>query len=390
MEYAEALRWLYRQARAGRARTPARAAALLEALGHPERTFPAVHVLGTNGKGSVAAYLEAGLAAAGVAYGVTTSPHLVDFRERVRTDRGLVPAEEVVRFVRWARSRSWEDPPTFFDLVTALAFTHFSARGVALAVVEAGVGGARDATNTLAEVRVTVLTNVGEDHLEALGGTLEAVAWEKAGAVRPGVPVVTGARGVGLEVIREVCRKRGAPLFVLNEAEALFSLPAPPALPGKYQVGNARLAAATLRLLGYPEGVVRRALLEARIRGRMQEVRLGGVRVVLDGGHNPPAAQAVAREFGAYHLVYGAFPRKDARAVLAALLPKARSVRYTSAGPGSLGREVLEALHPAPYLPDPRRALEEAAAAAQRTGDPVLVTGSLYLVGALLAEGLGE
>ena len=387
MTYEEALAWLYARRRTGERGTH-RVRALLARLGHPEAGFLAVHVLGTNGKGSVVAYLEAAFRAAGLAYGAYTSPHLVDFRERIRTHLGPVPREAVVRFVAWAREEAWEEPPGFFDLATALAFLHFRERGVALAAVEAGVGGEKDATNALSRVALTVLTNVGEDHLEALGGTLEAVAREKAGAFRPGVPVVTGARGVGLEVARKVAEERGAPLCVLDPEDPLFALPAPPGLRGAYQEENARLAAAALRLLGLPEAAIARGLREARHPGRMERFLLKGVEVYLDGAHNPPAAEALAREFSAYHLVFGAFPRKDVKGVLAHLLPKARSVRYARAGEGALGGELGT-----PFFEDPWEALEDALARAREDGLPVLATGSLYLVGRLrerLVAGLGE
>jgi len=385
--YEEALAWLYARRRTGERGTH-RVRALLARLGHPEAGFLAVHVLGTNGKGSVVAYLEAAFRAAGLAYGAYTSPHLVDFRERIRTHLGPVPREAVVRFVAWAREEAWEEPPGFFDLATALAFLHFRERGVALAAVEAGGGGEKDATNALSRVALTVLTNVGEDHLEALGGTLEAVAREKAGAFRPGVPVVTGARGVGLEVARKVAEERGAPLYVLDPEDPLFALPAPPGLRGAYQEENARLAAAALRLLGLPEAAIARGLREARHPGRMERFLLKGVEVYLDGAHNPPAAEALAREFSAYHLVFGAFPRKDVKGVLAHLLPKARSVRYARAGEGALGGELGT-----PFFEDPWEALEDALARAREDGLPVLATGSLYLVGRLrerLVAGLGE
>ena len=383
MTYEEALAWLYARRRTGERGTH-RVRALLARLGHPEAGFLAVHVLGTNGKGSVVAYLEAAFRAAGLAYGAYTSPHLVDFRERIRTHLGPVPREAVVRFVAWAREEAWEEPPGFFDLATALAFLHFRERGVALAAVEAGVGGEKDATNALSRVALTVLTNVGEDHLEALGGTLEAVAREKAGAFRPGVPVVTGA----MEVARKVAEERGAPLYVLDPEDPLFALPAPPGLRGAYQEENARLAAAALRLLGLPEAAIARGLREARHPGRMERFLLKGVEVYLDGAHNPPAAEALAREFSAYHLVFGAFPRKDVKGVLAHLLPKARSVRYARAGEGALGGELGT-----PFFEDPWEALEDALARAREDGLPVLATGSLYLVGRLrerLVAGLGE
>ncbi|WP_038055800.1 bifunctional folylpolyglutamate synthase/dihydrofolate synthase [Thermus amyloliquefaciens] len=383
MVYREATEWLFAQRRQGE-RGTGRVRTLLERLGHPEAAFPAVHVLGTNGKGSVVAYLEAAFRAAGLPHGAYTSPHLQDFRERIRTHLGLIPEEEVVAFVAWAKGEAWPEPPGFFDLATALAFQHFQKRGVALAAVEAGVGGEKDATNALPRVVLTVLTHVGEDHLEALGGSLEAVAREKAGAFREGVPVVTGAAGVGLRVARQVAAARGSPLYVLDPEDPLFALPAPPALKGAFQEPNARLAAAALRLLGFPEEAIAQGLREARHPGRLERFLLEGVEVYLDGAHNPPAAQALAREFSAYHLVFGAFPRKDVKGVLAHLLPKAQSVRYTRAGEGALGRELGE-----PFFADPWEALEDALRLAREDGAPVLATGSLYLVGALRRGLLG-
>lgn len=378
-DYGEALAWLFAQRRQG-PRGLSRIRTLLERLGHPEEAFLAVHVLGTNGKGSVVAYLEAAFQALGVPFGAYTSPHLLDFRERIRTQKGLIPKEEVVAFVDWARGQTFPEPPAFFDLATALAFHHFQKAGVRLAGVEAGVGGALDATNALARVAVTVLTNVGEDHLEALGGSLEAVAQDKAGAFRPGVPVVTAAQGVGLRVAKEVAARRGSSLYVLSPEDPLFALPEKPALRGAFQEENARLAAAALRLLGFSERAIAEGLQRARHPGRMQEVFHQGVRLILDGAHNPPAVRALVQEVEAYHLLFGAFPRKDVKGMLRLLLPKARSVRFARAGEGALGPELGE-----PFFEDPGEALHHALEGAKEDGLPVLATGSLYLVGTLLA-----
>jgi len=384
--YDEAVQWLYAQSRAGAPRGLSRIRELLQRLGHPETAVSAVHVIGTNGKGSVVAYLEAAFRAAGESFGATTSPHLVDFRERIRTHLGMVPQAEVARFVEWACQQHFREPVAFFDLTTALAFRHFAAVGVTMAAVEAGVGGALDATHALSDVRVTVLTNIGEDHLETLGGSLEGVARDKAGAIRPGVPVVTGAEGIGLEVIEHIAKARSAPLYVLAEDEGIFDLPAQPSLQGQFQQHNARLATAALRLLGYPEEVISTGLSTAVHPGRMQPLSYRGVWVVLDGAHNPPAARALVEEFAGFHLVFGAFPRKDYATVLQTLLPRAKSVRFTYAAKGALQAEALQREYPAPYFEDPLEALEQAVQRAQKDENPVLVTGSLYLVGELLGR----
>lgn len=383
MTYEEAVAWLYAQTRAGGPRGLSRVRAVLERLGHPEERFEAVHVVGTNGKGSVVAFLEATLCAAGVRYGATTSPHLIDFRERIRTQGGLIPAEEVVDFVEWARKQTFPERIAFFDHSVALAFDHFARAEVELAVVEAGVGGLLDATRVLPRVALVILTNVGEDHLEVLGGSLEAVARDKAGAIRPGVPVVTAAEGVALEIVSRIAREKGAPLHVLSEDDSLFDLPSQPSLSGAFQRVNARLCAAAARLLGIREAAIAQGITQAKHPGRMQRVEWRGLELILDGAHTPPAARALAQELSGYHLVYGAFPRKDYRQVLEILLPGARSLRYTSAGAGALDALTLKAVHSAPFFEDPLEALEDARAA-RKGQEPVLVTGSLYLVGEVL------
>lgn len=384
VNYSEAVEWLYAQSRAGAPRGLSRIRTLLQRLGHPEVAFPAVHVIGTNGKGSVVAYLEAAFKAAGQRYGATTSPHLLDFRERIRTHLGLIPEAEVVRFVEWAQGQQFSEPVAFFDLTTALAFRHFASLSISIAAIEAGVGGLLDATNVLPWVQVTVLTNIGEDHLETLGGSLEGVAKDKAGAIRPGVPVVTGAEGVGLEVIRAIAAERAAPLFVLGEGSPLFDLPVQPSLQGRFQRQNARLAAAVLRLLGYDEPTLSTGLSTAQHPGRMQQLTYQGIPVVLDGAHNPPAARALEGEFEGFHLIFGAFPRKDYHTILQILLPKAQSVRYTYAAKGALQAEELRQAYPAPYFDHLLEALHHAAQSARLDGRPILVTGSLYLVGEML------
>ena len=377
--YAEAVRWLEAQRRAGRERGARRLRAAWARLGGALPRTRFVHVVGTNGKGSVAAYLEQGFLAAGVRAGAFTSPHLVDPRERVRT--GGVPAsrEALSSFVARARALDLDDPPAFFEWMLAFALERFAAEGVAWAALEAGVGGASDATSFVRErVALTVLTNVGEDHLASFG-SLEALARDKAEVVRPGTPVVSAARGRALEVLREVARARSAPLHVYDPDDPLFALPAPPALAGAFQRENAALAVAALRLLGFGEGAVRAALANARLPGRLDRRRFRGRPVLLDGAHNPPAARALAAELPQrYRLVFGAQPHKRVPPMLELLAARASGTVLTWPLPGSQGRYA--------YEPDPLAALALAAESA-REDEPVVVTGSLYLVGRLLGSG---
>lgn len=341
-----------------------------------------MHIVGTNGKGSVAAYLERGFLAAGVRSGAFTSPHLVDVRERVRTCGTPVGRAALLDFVRRARALPLHDPPAFFEWMLAFALERFAAQRVEWAALEAGVGGASDATMFAAQhVALTVLTNVGADHLSSYG-SLEALARDKAGAVQPGRPVVTAASGRALQLLREVARARGASVYVFDPEKPLFALPTAPALSGSFQRVNAALAAAALRLLGFDEDAVRRALTEARLRGRMERRNVRGRTVLLDGAHNPPAAWALAAELPKrYRLVFGAQEHKAADAMLEVLGSRASAVVLTWPLAGPRWGYLFE--------PDPVHAVERAVAAAKEN-EPVVVTGSFYLIGRLLGLGFLE
>ena len=379
MEFAAAAAWLERQTRGGRPRGPERAAELLAALGRQQPATKFVHVVGTNGKGSVAAYLEAAFGGGG---GSFTSPHLVSLRERVRYGGRMVAEGEVVDFVKKVRGLSLHRQPAFFDLMLGLALEAFARHGIDWAALEAGVGGASDATMAVSNVRALVITNVAADHLQTFGG-FAGLARDKAGAIRPGRPVITAASGAALRQISELAHEREAPLYVYDPAEPLFSLPRPPALAGAFQRRNAALAVAALRLLGFGEEAVRRGLAAARLPGRLQRLRVQGVEVYLDGAHNPHAAAALVAELPPFHLLFGAHQRKDAAAMLEILGQKALSVTLTwplAAPPAGLR---------APYVAAPEAALQEVLARAGAKKEPVLVTGSFYLLGRLLSGGLG-
>ena len=381
MTYSEALEWLYARTRSGlphgSERGPERTKGLLEQFNNPQRSFRGVHVIGTNGKGSVCAMISAGLQAAGDRVGRFTSPHLLDFRERITVDGLEIPEAEVIRFVQWAGRDRTE--AAFFDLSLVMAFTHFARTGVEVAVIEAGVGGARDATMNLENVLLTVITNVDFDHVETIGPSLQQIALEKAGAIRAGVPVVTAARGEALEVIRGVALERGAALHVLDPEDALFALPHKPALRGVFQLENAALAVAGLRLLGLEEDHVT-AALEASWPGRMEKFELQNRAVILDGAHNPAAARALAASLKpGFALVFGAMARKDVRGVLEPLRELAKEVRFVS--PGALGADpqALALEFDGQAVDDLEQALRGSLESVPERGR-VLVTGSLYLV----------
>ena len=191
----QAIEALHALPRMGGVPTLTRMQNLLAHLGNPEAELPCVHIAGTNGKGSTSHLIAASLQCAGYRVGLYTSPHLVDYRERIRINGAMIPKEEVVRFVDDHRAFLEEVKPSFFETTMALAFWYFAKEQVDIAVVECGLGGRLDSTNIITPL-LSVITNIGFDHTEFLGDTLAKIAYEKAGIIKPGVPCVIGAGGV--------------------------------------------------------------------------------------------------------------------------------------------------------------------------------------------------
>ena len=393
--------WLFAQTRHSRERGPAPARALLGRLGRPQAHFASLRVVGTNGKGSVCAMLEAGLLAAGVRVGLFTSPHLTHFEERVRVNGHEIFPERTAQFVNWARRHAPD--AAFFDLSLGLAAQVFAESGMTLAVMEAGVGGASDATQALnvqaegvqtagdgaagdssAGVRAVLLTNVALDHTATLGGSVARIAQDKARAASPGVPLLTTAEGEALEVVAAVCAELGAPIYTPASHPALFALPRPPRLAGPHQERNASLALATLRLLGHGAGT--EAALDAFWPARLQRFMCAGRTVLLDGAHNPAAARALAWAVPpADVLLFGSLPRKDSAATLQELLGAAplRVLTRPSREPPYADLEALAAQFGGVAESDAALAFRRALALTP-VGGTLLVAGSLYLAGTLL------
>jgi dihydrofolate synthase/folylpolyglutamate synthase len=387
---------------------------LLAALGDPQNAYPSVHVAGTNGKGSTCVLLEAILRAAGRTVGRYTSPHLEDFSERIAVNGRPIQDADLVRCAARVHGAAagLEAPPTFFEAATAIAFLHLAEAGpdgapVDAAVVEVGLGGRLDATNVLTP-EVCVITNVDLDHTKHLGATVAAVAGEKAGIIKPGVPVVTGTRGEALDVVRATAARTGAPLLVLGEDFAVtagtpFTYDGPGGrregltlgLAGVHQRDNAALAlAAAARFLpdGLPDaGALRRALAEARWPGRLEPVAAAAP-VLLDCAHNGPAARALADHLardsgGPLWLVLGVLADKDFDAVATALCPLAARVFVTApdtprrADPAEQARIARRHARDVTTVPGVAAAVDLAVGEAAAAGGRVVVTGSIYTVG---------
>lgn len=366
---------------------------LARRLGNPERDLKFIHIAGTNGKGSVAAMCHAVLHTAGYRTGLYTSPHLVSFCERFQINGQPIPEAEVVRLVEQIRpvlDNFPDRPPTFFEVVTALALQYFREQHVEVVVWETGLGGRLDATNIVTPL-VAVITNIGFDHMQYLGDTLEQIAGEKAGIIKPGVPVVTAAAGVALDVLR---RAAGNLTIVTPDH------PYTPPLLGAHQVLNTATAVAALRASGLKisDDHIRQGLPRTRWPGRFQVVGQNPV-VVLDGAHNPAAAEqlvATLREqFPGQKLgfVLGVLRDKDYGAVCRILAPVATTISCTRVNSERTSEPdvLVSACRAANPRADIRsfESLAEAFQAASRQ-EVVVITGSLFLVGEALTQlGLG-
>jgi len=384
--------------------------ALLAALGNPQQRFRAVHVAGTNGKGSVCALIERVLREAGPVTGLYTSPHLVDFRERIRVrgrwaDRGaLERALERIQALPEGQDR------TFFEVCTALAFDDFAARGVEWAVVEVGLGGRLDCTNVLTPA-LAVITSIGLDHTEILGDTLARVAFEKAGILKPGVPAIHGTLpAVAATEVRAAAARAGCTLEAADgrvrlepgaggatraTTAAWGPLDLELALGGGFQLENARVALAALdRLSGLGVAIPRRAVLEGfravRWPGRLERAPREP-RLWWDGAHNPDGARALAAAFSeradghAATLVLALSRDKDARAMLDALAPIVPARRLIATRSRSERarppEEIVRVAEAAGWQAESAAEVARALHAALARGGPVLLTGSLFAVG---------
>ena len=362
--------------------------ASLSQLGNPERQLRFIHIAGTNGKGSVAAMCAAVLAAAGYRTGLYTSPHLVSLCERFQINGLPITEAEVVRLVEKLRpilETQQPRPATFFEAVTILALEYFREQQVDVVVWETGLGGRLDATNAVTPL-VSVITNVAFDHMQYLGETLEQIAGEKAGIIKPGIPVVTGADGVALTVIRQVCADLRAPLTVV--VDGVNRTP----LLGRHQAGNCAVAEAALRASGLDisDTQLRDGLAQTRWPGRFQIVRRDPV-VVLDGAHNAAGATSLAgtlrEQFAGKRLalVLGVLRDKNYEEMCRILAPLAVTICCTrvnserSNDPGLLATLCRRANPNAKV-----EVFQDLAAAYRAAGvaaDVVVITGSLFLVG---------
>ena len=428
MKYHDALRYLYSLVDYEKRRieryTPEefrleRVTDFLAQLGNPQERYPKIHVAGTKGKGSVSAMLAAVAQTSGLKVGLYTSPHLHTYRERLQIDGEPIPRAVMARLVEELQTEIEKVPGlTIFEVTTSLAFLYFARQQVDLAVIEVGLGGRLDATNVITPL-VSVITSLSLDHTYLLGDTLEEIAAEKGGIIKPGVPVVSAPqRPEAVAVLEEIAEQRDAPFVLVGRdwtwepgehsfagqrltarsttgsspLEDTYHIP----LLGDFQQENAATAIATLDVLRAegqtwitPEGV-KRGLDSTRWPGRMEVLNREPL-LIVDSAHNPYSAQALVNSLQSWFpetrwvLIYGASNDKDIEGMLQHLLPAAehiivtRSYHPRAAAPYALADQCADLGFGAEIAVNPERALEQA----WRHLEPkmgVVATGSIFLV----------
>jgi len=392
---------------------------LLGRLGDPHEAFPAVHVTGTNGKGSVCAFLASIFQAAGYRVGLYTSPHLVRFNERIRVDGRMISDEDVASLYARIKvhaaamaSRSEADRPTFFEVATAMAFEHFREQRIEVAVVEVGMGGRMDATNVV-RPEACVITRIGLEHTEHLGRTIERIAREKAGILKTGVPLVSVAQPA-LDILKSRADELGCPVTVVGRdvrysrssfdlegqdviLEDGMSVAVRIALLGAFQPENAATAfAAALAVSGkraISKAAIEQGLRTARWPGRLQVLRREPL-VIVDAAHNAPAAAALAESLHELFpgrmltFVLGILNDKDIAGIASHLGPLAAKVVVTKPRtPRAFDTEDVARAFRA-YAPvDTVQDVKEAVSGTIRAAGPddvIVVAGSIYTIGETL------
>ncbi len=370
--------------------------------GDPQTAFAAVHVAGTNGKGSVSAMVETMARAGGLRTGLYTSPHLCRFAERIRIDGEPIGDDALASALAQALDFGRAPELSFFEAATLAAFIAFRDAGVDIAVLEVGLGGRLDATNVIPPPRVSAITRIALDHMELLGATLPLIACEKAGIAKPGVETVVGAGDADvMAALAETIAARGGTMVVVDGDASVDALlqNAPIALAGAHQVHNARIAVGVGMRLGLPRAALRKGLATVSWPGRLERIERDGTAYLLDAAHNADGAEALAAHLEALieaapsplriALVFGALADKPWRSMIERLAPLAAFHAFAAPGgrtPADPG--ALASMYDGIAFDHVSQALSAAAESAPKP-DLVVVAGSIYLIGEARAELLG-
>ncbi len=362
---------------------------ILKKLGNPEKSLKVIHVAGTNGKGSVCAMLTAILKEAGYKVGMYTSPHLKDFRERFVINNKRISKEELVKYFQ--KVKPFVTEQTFFEVITAMAFLYFKDKRVDFLVLEVGLGGRLDATNVV-EPLVSVITNIGLEHQEYLGESIEEIAYEKAGIIRNEKPVVTGAKGAALNVIKKVAKEKKCKVYLDGKPIKVHL-----GLNGDFQLVNASIALETIEVLNQyynleiKKNKIKTGLLKIVWHGRLEFISKN---ILVDCAHNLDAVKALKKEllkfkkkYRGLYLIVGVLKDKDYKQILKELVPLAKEIIFVKAKIGrALEPKILAEYIQGNYnknfviIEDVKKALQYARKIIKKD-DLILITGSIYVVG---------
>ncbi len=435
MSYTDAINYLYNLQKHGIKLGLEKPKKILSAIGNPHKEFRSIHVAGTNGKGSVSAMISSILISHGFKVGLFTSPHLVSFTERIKINNKDISESDVIKLTEEIRSviqdKDEIPDPTFFEFVTAMAFLYFSRNSVDWAVIETGMGGRLDATNVLLP-DVSVITNINYDHKEFLGHTLKAIAKEKAGIIKNGIPVVSAMQEEEAEeIIKKTAKEKSSDIYIYgmdfkgklvssdinglifdytDESHVIKNIRTP--LAGEHQLSNACLAIKasmiTLKRAQLPDFSIsdlKRGLASTKWHGRLEIVSKNPM-ILIDGAHNPDAASVLSR-FIKKHLidyriilVIGVMSDKDIKGILSPLIPLASEIIFTapdygrSASPIRLSEIASQMGYASKTTNSVKEALnmaKELCASYKNPKNPplILLTGSFYTIGEAL-ESLGK
>jgi len=386
-------------------------------LGDPHQKFPTVHIAGTNGKGSTSSFIAAILQAAGYRVGLLTSPHIADFRERIRVDGVKIDKQAVAEFIETYKPLIEKTNATFFEVATALTFWYFARKNVDWGVIEVGLGGRLDATNIITP-QVSVITNIALEHTEILGNTIGKIAFEKGGIIKPGVPLITGVVDDGNDAARcfiKLCTQRGAPVYfhrpsqlasslndgheVLTIRKGLFAgLSARLSLRGEHQIRNGFLAARVAEYL-LSQGVrITHSALRQGLASNYWPARFMTVRkrplVIVDAAHNPAGFETLAKALRRYYpgrkfdFLTSLVEKKRGDECLEIIAPLARSISTATMAterhddPYHLISRLKPGRDHIRVYPDPRHAYKDLLENSVPS-DILIITGSHFLIGEL-------
>ncbi len=409
MNYEQSLEFIHSLERFGSKPGTERIAELCNALGNPQDKLKLIHIAGTNGKGSVSAMLSAVLQSAGYRTGTYVSPYITDFRERIQVNGEFIAKDELADLTEKVK-KIWQqmpddDKPTEFEFITAAAFDYFLHKSCDVVVLETGLGGRFDATNVIKEPICSVITSIGIDHTEVLGDTIEKIAAEKCGIIKPHCPVITGCGGKALEVIQNRCTTSDSPLFTVERSQVTdiksdangtefnycgenYKL----SLCGEYQAFNAACAVKVIKEC-FPDvdsKTLKYGLEKAFLPARFEIISTDPL-VILDGTHNPAGAEALARslfKIKAENLtaIIGVMSDKDADAVLSLLSPLISEAICVTVPHNKRSMTAVRLCEKAKVIFGKARAvmtIDDALQAAKDSGNGVLICGSLYLASAI-------